>query len=247
MPDACLSSCANYIFPAGRRKRLGHPRAVGWHGNMAHVLYLQASGQANWSEPALEEARQLARREAAFYRRIGVDGFVCWFAKIAPYDIDDSYSLRVEDMARFGISGVTASEARAGDDESRRQARDDRCAMGAAGCGSARRAERTQSRNFAHGPGRQRRARPGRGAMATAFGSAAARLSTEFPALNGLAARAKQLTALRSVQTGFASQKRTRRPLCACRRTRTALGRKTVHRGRLGFIRAAARPRAALQ
>ena len=42
-------------------------------------------------------------------------------------------------------------------------------------------------------PERQRRARPGRGAMATAFGSAAARLSTEFPALNGLAARAKQL------------------------------------------------------
>lgn len=122
VPVACLSSCANYIFPAGLRKRLGHPRAVGWHGNMAHVLYLQASGQANWSEPALEEARQLARREAAFYRRIGVDGFVCWFAKIAPYDIDDSYSLRVEDMARFGISGVTASEARAGDDDPGRPA-----------------------------------------------------------------------------------------------------------------------------
>ena len=41
--------------------------------------------------------------------------------------------------------------------------------------------------------------------------------------------------------------KRTHRSLCACRRTQTALGRKTVHRGRLGFIRAAARPRAALQ
>lgn len=122
VPDACLSSCANYIFPAGRNKHLGYPRAVGWHGNMAHVLYLQASGQANWSEPALEEARQLARREAAFYRRIGVDGFVCWFAKIAPYDIDDSYSLRVEDMARFGITGVTASEAREGDDDPGRPA-----------------------------------------------------------------------------------------------------------------------------
>src|SRR5512133_2910968 len=36
--------------------------------------------------------------------------------------------------------------------------------------------------------------------MATAFGCA------EFPALDGLAARAKELTALRSVQTAFASQ-----------------------------------------
>jgi hypothetical protein len=110
VPDACLSSCANYIFPAARRKRLGHERAVGWHGNMTHVLFLQQTGQASWGEPAMDEARQLARREAEFYRRIGVDGFVCWFAKIAPYEVPDFYSLRAQDMARFGIRDVTLRE-----------------------------------------------------------------------------------------------------------------------------------------
>ncbi len=84
--------------------------------------------------------------------------------------------------------------------------------------------------------------------MATAFGSAAARLPAKFPAPAGLAALRKT-TRLRCApaQTGFASQKRTRRSICALGRARAALGRKTVHRGRLGFIRAATRPCAALQ
>jgi len=51
----CLSSCANYVFPAGRRKLLSGPAAVGWHGNMAHVLYLQQSGQASWPAQALAQ------------------------------------------------------------------------------------------------------------------------------------------------------------------------------------------------
>ena len=114
VPTACLSSCANYIFPAARRKSLGRPDAVAWHGNMAHVLYLQHSGQERWDERHIEEARQLARREAVFFRRIGVDGFVCWFGKIAPYNADDFYYLSVEDLARFGIRDVTVRESSPG-------------------------------------------------------------------------------------------------------------------------------------
>jgi hypothetical protein len=110
VPQACLSSCANYIFPAGRRKVLGRPGTVGWHGNMAHVLHLQQSGQASWPEPDLAHARSLARREAEFFRRIGVDGFVCWFAKMPPYAVEDSYWLAVDDMARFGIRDVTVRD-----------------------------------------------------------------------------------------------------------------------------------------
>lgn len=106
VPVACLSSCANYIFPAGRRKRLGHPLAVGWHGNMTHVIFTQLTGQSHWSEEMMQGARELARREAEFFSRIGVDGFVCWFAKIAPYDVPNYYTLSAADMARFGITGV---------------------------------------------------------------------------------------------------------------------------------------------
>lgn len=111
VPRACMSSCANYIFPAGRNKTAGRPGAVGWHGNMAHVLYLQQSGQANWSEAVIADARTLARREAEFFRRIGVDPFVCWFAKLRPYGVQEFYSLDAADMARFGIHGVTVRNA----------------------------------------------------------------------------------------------------------------------------------------
>ena len=110
MPTACLSSCANYIFPAARRKTLGRPDAVAWHGNMTHVLYLQQSGQERWDERSIDNARQLARREANFFRRIGVDGFLCWFGKLAPYSIDDFYYLSVQDLARFGVRDVTVPE-----------------------------------------------------------------------------------------------------------------------------------------
>lgn len=111
VPVACLSSCANYVFPAGRRKILGRPGAVAWHGNMTHVLYLQQTGQASWSDQQIEGARQLAQREALFFRRIGVDGFVCWFGKIAPYDVEDFYWLSAPDMERFGIPDVTVRDA----------------------------------------------------------------------------------------------------------------------------------------
>lgn len=110
VPETCLSSCANYIFPAGRRKVLGWPGAVGWHGNITHVLHLHRSGRGRWSEREIASARVLAQREAQFFRRIGVDGFVCWFGKIAPYQVQDFYWLSPRDMARFGIRDVTVRE-----------------------------------------------------------------------------------------------------------------------------------------
>jgi hypothetical protein len=107
VPESCLSSCANYIVPAGRRKLLGGPALVGWHGNMAHVLYRQQVGEARWSNAELAGARALARREEAFFRRVGVDGFVCWFGKLAPYSVEEFYALSPADMERFGMREVT--------------------------------------------------------------------------------------------------------------------------------------------
>jgi hypothetical protein len=110
VPSTCHSSCANYIFPAGARKVIGRPDAVAWHGNMAHVLHRQETGQASWSEAAIEDARQLAAREARFFRRMAVDGFLCWFAKLEPYSVPGSYYLSTDDLARFGVRDVTVRE-----------------------------------------------------------------------------------------------------------------------------------------
>ena len=106
VPVRCLSSCANYVFPAARHKRLGHPLAVGWHGNMAHVLYMQLTGEVSYPEEMMASARWLVQREREFYPRIGVDEFVCWFAKLAPYSVPAFYTLAPADMARFGITDV---------------------------------------------------------------------------------------------------------------------------------------------
>jgi hypothetical protein len=76
VPSACHSSCANYIFPAGRRKLVGRPGAVAWHGNMAHILSLQQTAQASWDENLAEGARQLAGREAEFFvASVSTDSF----------------------------------------------------------------------------------------------------------------------------------------------------------------------------
>lgn len=106
VPFACLATCASYIFLAGRHKLLGRPGAVGWHGNMAHVLYLLRTGNSNASDAQLRDVQRLAQREAGFYARIGVDGFVSWFAKLPPYSVDEFYSLTIEDMEGFGIRNL---------------------------------------------------------------------------------------------------------------------------------------------
>ncbi len=102
----CFSSCANYIFPAGKNKSITGLGLVGWHGNMQHLLYLHRTGKAPITGAWLEEVNTLAAQEAEFYKTIGVDPFVTWFGKLPPYDVRDTYFLAPQDMARFGIRDV---------------------------------------------------------------------------------------------------------------------------------------------
>lgn len=106
----CASSCANYIFPAGARKLISPGAVVGWHGNVTHLAYLDRIDPGRSSEEVREHVRHLSAREAAFFRRIGVDGYVCWFGKLAPYNVRGTYALSVDDMRAFGIANVIASK-----------------------------------------------------------------------------------------------------------------------------------------
>jgi hypothetical protein len=110
VPVACLGTCASYIFPAGRHKLLGRVGVVGWRGNMAYVLHQHRTGQARLPDAQLREVRLLAQREAGFYARIGVDGFVAWFAKLPPYSVEEYYSLSLEEMEGFGIRNLRVQE-----------------------------------------------------------------------------------------------------------------------------------------
>lgn len=102
----CFSSCANYIFPAGRNKSISGLGIVAWHGNIHHLLYLHGTGQRLLPEQDLPHLKDLAAQEDEFFASIGVDGYICWFAKVEPHNVRNLYFLGPEDMARFGLKNV---------------------------------------------------------------------------------------------------------------------------------------------
>lgn len=102
----CFSSCANYIFPAGANKSISGLGIVAWHGNMSHLLHMHSQGTKPLDAKALLEVQRLAELENTFFASIGVDQFICWFAKLEPYNVRNLYFLTVEDMAEFGIPDV---------------------------------------------------------------------------------------------------------------------------------------------
>jgi len=115
----CLSSCANYVFPAARQKEIRPGAIVAWHGNYHHlaqtgkwrddvVLRMQRDGEDEQTATrhVLSQVARLVALERDFFARIGVDEQVCWIGKQPPYSVADYYYLSAADMARFGISAV---------------------------------------------------------------------------------------------------------------------------------------------
>ncbi len=115
----CLSSCANYVFPAGRHKRVADGAIVAWHGSYQHLLEtglwrddvaarIARTGEA--PEVAEQNARarteHLVALEHAFFREIGVDPLLCWIGKRAPYAVPDYFMLSAADLAKFNVHNV---------------------------------------------------------------------------------------------------------------------------------------------
>lgn len=67
--EHCLSSCANYVFPAGRMKILGRHSQLGWHGGALQPMRFDDARTQAAYEQYIGAARQ---REQAFFERIGV-------------------------------------------------------------------------------------------------------------------------------------------------------------------------------
>jgi hypothetical protein len=103
----CFSSCANYIFPAGKSKTISALGIVAWHGNISHLLYLHDIGKMPLPERDLANIKKIVAQEKAFFASIGLDEFICWFGKIEPYSVRNLYFLSAEDMSRFGLTNVS--------------------------------------------------------------------------------------------------------------------------------------------
>ena len=112
----CASSCANHRFPAGRHKTIPTGAMMRWHGNVAHLAYLDKADAARSTPEVRLHPERLSARERRFFGSIGVDGFICWFAKLHLYHVPDTYALTTEDMAYFGIRQVSAPTSYAAQD-----------------------------------------------------------------------------------------------------------------------------------
>ncbi|SDB42178.1 hypothetical protein SAMN05660653_02008 [Desulfonatronum thiosulfatophilum] len=130
----CMSSCANYVFTAGRRKIINANAIVGWHGNAlqkrgitdadvrAELIqaYEQLDEQAKNKldlEGMLAQAIQQTReymenskaKQARFFEKIDVDEYICRVGN-EEYGVRDFFLLSVEDMAKFGVRDVLAPD-----------------------------------------------------------------------------------------------------------------------------------------
>ena len=105
---ACVSSCANYIFPAARRKILLPGAVVVWHGS-AHQGARDIEQDTEHSAEERNKARNivypLRDREAAFFTQIGVSECITRFG-IVQADIPGPFTMSAQDMRRFGITNV---------------------------------------------------------------------------------------------------------------------------------------------
>ena len=132
VPDYCLSSCANYVFPAARHKLIRAGAVVAWHGNYRHLqqtglwqddvaVRMQRDGEDEQTATRQVRAQvdYLVGLEHDFFARIGVDEYLCWVGKRPPYSAPDYYFLSTHDMARFGVDQVQAPPDYAHTDVSR--------------------------------------------------------------------------------------------------------------------------------
>ena len=102
----CFSSCANYIFPAGKTKTISGLGIVAWHGNIHHLLYLHEKGRSLIPKESLDSLKKIALLEKDFFTSISVDQFICWVGKIEPFNAKNFYFMGPSDMERFGLHDV---------------------------------------------------------------------------------------------------------------------------------------------
>jgi hypothetical protein len=118
----CMSSCANYVFPAGRRKTIEAGSLVLWHGSMLQEGLLESFDLSKVKRPFdrplnRRERRMVLRtlradfhflsgRQERFYERLGVDAAITVIGQ--RQGCGCNWTLAVEDMAGFGLREVSA-------------------------------------------------------------------------------------------------------------------------------------------
>jgi hypothetical protein len=121
---ACISSCANYLFTAGTRRIIGPEGFVVWHGStfqkdgrefrQCRRLRSSFDGSVMTAEEIAElndDPDGVTRRQQAdlaFFASVGVDEYITRAGQEPRFF--GNFTLKVRDMARFGLSDVEAPD-----------------------------------------------------------------------------------------------------------------------------------------
>ena len=110
--SVCASACANYIFPAGKKKYLGNDSYLLWHGGInGPEREMTISGNISKSDFfSLREIKKLKKDDVEFYRAIGVGiklSFCPQLNSDYSYKFPEKwFSYTPEDMEKFGITNI---------------------------------------------------------------------------------------------------------------------------------------------
>lgn len=100
--DGCHSSCANYVFTAGRQKVIAEGAVVTWHGSALQQRWSNTSSMRPSERSALREfIREWKALQKGFFERTGIDERIT----IVGQDLRCrcTWALSAKDMARFGL------------------------------------------------------------------------------------------------------------------------------------------------
>jgi hypothetical protein len=109
----CASSCANYIFVAGREKGLRRHSILLWHGSAWQRSFDRF---ADPSHPGHSDSfAELRERESRFFDRIGVDNLITvsgqkfrvgdMFRRLIRRPLQ-GFDYDLEDLSRMGVSNI---------------------------------------------------------------------------------------------------------------------------------------------
>ncbi len=117
---ACNSSCANYIFPAGSKRKIEDGGFVLWHGDARQRNFAERFEKLSSKEQlvgrdgltlaerhSIDYARRTFDMQDAFYKAVGIDGRIARIGQEISRPVS-LWALSKEDMAKFGLVGIDA-------------------------------------------------------------------------------------------------------------------------------------------
>ncbi len=133
IPSYCSSSCANYVFTAGRRVTLGSMAVVSWHGSPVADDLVEGTAQEQTRRkgvlkslkklnPELENPEaywdRIRAQNRRFFRAVGVHPVITMLSSVADKSSLEQFTkagtwknygayISIEDMRYFGVDNVS--------------------------------------------------------------------------------------------------------------------------------------------